>query len=44
MFFKVTFEQTSIKISDYILILYYSLYFLSLYHLWQYKDCWCISA
>lgn len=42
--FKVTVEQTSIKISDDIVIFCYSFYFLSLYRLYQYKDCCYRSA
>lgn len=41
--FKVSVEQTSIKKLDYI-IMFCSLYFLSLYHSWQYKDCCNRSA
>lgn len=42
--FKVNVEHTSIQILDYIIIFYYSLYFLSLYHSWQYKDCYNRNA
>lgn len=42
--FKVNVEHTSIKVLDYIIIFYYSLYFSSLCYSWQYKDCCNISV